>query len=107
MAADFRSRGRSGRNAVARAIGAGCDAARRAARHLARRPLAPLRQARAHRRHPARDPRRQDQGAAPLARIPAVSAVNRSVFYALVGLGLAVRLWMLTHYWLVSGGDVD
>ena len=33
--------------------------------------------------------------------------MNRTVFYALVGLGLAVRLWMLTHYWLVSAGDVD
>jgi hypothetical protein len=33
--------------------------------------------------------------------------VSRSVFYALVALGLAARLWMLTHYSLVSGGDVD
>jgi len=33
--------------------------------------------------------------------------VSRTVFYALVALGVAVRVWMLTHYQLVSGGDVD
>ncbi|MFN2427708.1 MAG: ArnT family glycosyltransferase [Candidatus Binatia bacterium] len=33
--------------------------------------------------------------------------MSRSVFYALVALGLALRVWMLTHYSLVSGGDVD
>lgn len=33
--------------------------------------------------------------------------MSRSVFYMLVALGFAVRLWMLTHYSLVSGGDVD
>lgn len=33
--------------------------------------------------------------------------MSRSVFYALVALGLFARVWMLTHYSLVSGGDVD
>jgi hypothetical protein len=33
--------------------------------------------------------------------------VNRPVFYALVAFGLLARVWMLTHYSLVSGGDVD
>jgi hypothetical protein len=33
--------------------------------------------------------------------------VSRGTFYALIALGVVVRLWMLTHYSLVSGGDVD
>lgn len=33
--------------------------------------------------------------------------MKRSVFYSLIALGVAVRVWMLTHYALVSGGDVD
>ncbi|MFN2376520.1 MAG: ArnT family glycosyltransferase [Candidatus Binatia bacterium] len=33
--------------------------------------------------------------------------MGRAVFYTLVGVGVAVRLWLLTHYSLVSGGDVD
>jgi hypothetical protein len=33
--------------------------------------------------------------------------VSRFVFYTLVGLGIAVRTWMLTHNTLVNGGDVD
>jgi len=33
--------------------------------------------------------------------------VNRTAFFALVVLGVVFRIWMLTHYELVSGGDVD
>jgi 4-amino-4-deoxy-L-arabinose transferase-like glycosyltransferase len=33
--------------------------------------------------------------------------VNRTAFFALVLLGVGFRIWMLTHYGLVSGGDVD
>lgn len=33
--------------------------------------------------------------------------LGRTAFFATVALGLAIRLWMLTHYTLVSGGDVD
>jgi 4-amino-4-deoxy-L-arabinose transferase-like glycosyltransferase len=33
--------------------------------------------------------------------------VNRTAFFALVLLGVVFRIWMLTHYDLVSGGDVD
>lgn len=33
--------------------------------------------------------------------------MNRSIFYLLILAGLFVRVWMLTHYSLVSGGDVD
>jgi len=33
--------------------------------------------------------------------------VNRYVFYALLALGLCMRLAMLTHYDLVNGGEVD
>ncbi len=33
--------------------------------------------------------------------------MNRTLFYSLVAIGLAWRIWMLTHYRLVSGGDVD
>ena len=33
--------------------------------------------------------------------------MNRTLFYSLVALGLGWRLWMLGHYELVSGGDVD
>jgi predicted membrane-bound mannosyltransferase len=33
--------------------------------------------------------------------------VNRTAFFALVLVGVAFRAWMLTHYGLVSGGDVD
>jgi hypothetical protein len=33
--------------------------------------------------------------------------VNRPIFYVLVAVGLLARVWMLTHYSLVSGGDVD
>ncbi len=33
--------------------------------------------------------------------------IGRTAFFATVALGLAIRLWMLTHYTLVSGGDVD
>jgi len=29
------------------------------------------------------------------------------VFFALVAIGIGWRLWMLTHYGLVSGGEVD
>ncbi len=33
--------------------------------------------------------------------------MNRTAFFALVFLGVVFRIWMLTHYGLVSGGDVD
>lgn len=33
--------------------------------------------------------------------------LGRTAFFAMVALGVAIRLWMLTHYTLVSGGDVD
>lgn len=33
--------------------------------------------------------------------------MNRTFFYCCLALGLAWRLWMLTHYALVSGGEVD
>lgn len=33
--------------------------------------------------------------------------MSSRVFHLLIALGLAVRVWMLTHYSLVSGGDVD
>ena len=33
--------------------------------------------------------------------------MNRTFFYSLVAIGLAWRIWMLTHYRFVSGGDVD
>lgn len=33
--------------------------------------------------------------------------MSRVLFYTAVALGVAARFWMLTHYTLVSGGDVD
>ncbi|MBI5506841.1 MAG: glycosyltransferase family 39 protein [Deltaproteobacteria bacterium] len=33
--------------------------------------------------------------------------MSRRLFFALVAVGLGWRLWMLTHYGLVSGGEVD